>query len=129
MFSIIGKIVKPKPGSRARLQIIEKLKKELIKIIASSEDRDIADYCDHIVDAAIMETEFKKDKTRAKSNFTRSRNKLLLLVEEQAMPSLTGVRDACQKMDTCMEIAMEVLARFSDFYIKNKQLQKSKIVC
>ena len=44
------------------------------------------------------------------------------------MPSRTGVRDACQKMDTCMEIAVEVLPRFSDFYIKNKQLQKSKIV-
>ena len=27
-----------------------------------------------------------------------------------------------------MEIAMEVIARFSDFYIKHKQLQKSKIV-
>ena len=96
--------------------------------MASLEIRDIADYCDHIVDAAMMETEFKKDKAGAKSNFTRSRNKLLLLVEEQAMPSRTGVRDACQKMDTCMEIAMEVLAKFSDFYIKNKQLKKSKIV-
>ena len=90
--------------------------------MASSENRDIADYCEHIVDAARMETEFKKDKARAKSNFTRSRNKLLLLVEEQAMPRRTGVRDVCQKMDTCMEIAMEVLARFLEFYIKNKQL-------
>ena len=35
--------------------------------MASSENRDIADYCDHIVDAAMMETEFKKDKARAKS--------------------------------------------------------------
>ena len=96
--------------------------------MASSENRDIADYCDHVVDAAMLETEFKKDKARAKSNFTRSRNKLLLLVEEQAMPSRLGVRDACQKMDTCMEIAMEVLAKFSNIYIRNKQLQKSKIV-
>ena len=31
------------------------------------------------VDFARIKTEFKKDKARAKSNFTRSRNKLLLL--------------------------------------------------
>ena len=73
--------------------------------MASSENRDIADYCDHIVDATMMKTEFKKDKARTKSNFTRSRNKLQLLVEEQTLPSRTGVRDACQKMDTCVEIA------------------------
>ena len=66
---------KPKSGSRARFQIIEKKKKELINIMASSENRDIAGYCDHIVDAAMMETEFKNFKARAKSIFTRSRNK------------------------------------------------------
>lgn len=47
--------------------------------MASSENTDSRG---EIVDVVRLETEFKKDKARAKSNFTRSRNKLLLLFEE-----------------------------------------------
>ena len=78
--------------------------------------------------------ESKKDKVRAKSNFTQSRNKLLLLVNEEDMPSHRGVQVACQNMDNCKEIAMEskkisndqVLTKFSDFYIENQEFQKGK---
>lgn len=82
----------------------------------------------NIVDAVRMEMEFKKDKARTKSNFTRSRNKLLLLVDEQDMPSRRGVRVAWQNMDNCMEMAMEVLTKFTDFYIENQEFQKGKMV-
>ena len=51
-----------------------------------------------------------------KSNFTRSRNNLLLLVEEQYMPSRRAVKEACRKMNSCLELVMEVLTNFSDFY-------------
>ena len=48
-----------------------------------------------------LETEFKKDKARAKSNFTRSRNKLLILFEQEDMPSRKEVRNASHSMNTC----------------------------
>ena len=34
-----------------------------------------------------METDLKKQKSRAKSSFTRAPNKLLILLEEQELPS------------------------------------------
>ena len=49
----------------------------------------------NIVDAVRMEMRFKKAKVGAKSRFTRSRNKLLLLVDEQGMPNRGGVQVAC----------------------------------
>ena len=65
---------------------------------------------------------------RAKSNFTRSRNKLLILFEQEDMPSRKDVRNACHSMDTCLEIVMGVLSNFSDFYTKNNELQTSRLV-
>ena len=59
--------------------------------MASSEDTDGRSTT---VDVTRLEAEFKKDKARAKSNFTRSRNKLFLLIEEQELPSRREVRDA-----------------------------------
>lgn len=61
-----------------------------------------------IVEIARLETEVKNDKARAKSRFTGSRNKFLLLFEEQELPSRRRGRDACQKMDTCKELVMEI---------------------
>lgn len=63
-----------------------------------------------------LKIELKKDKARAKSNLTRSRNELLLLFEQPGLPSRRRVRDACQSMDMCMGIAIEVLSMFSDLY-------------
>ena len=80
----------------------------------------------NIVDVTRLENQFKKDKFRTKSNFTRSRNNLLLLVEEQDIPSRRAVKEACRKMDSCLEWVMEVLTNFSDFYSKNGELQKDK---
>ena len=96
--------------------------------MASSENKIITEDRGNIVDFAGLETEFKKDKARAKSNFTRSRNKLLILFEQEDMPSRKEVRNACHSMDTCLEIVMGVLSNFSDFYTKYNELQKSRLV-
>ena len=86
--------------------------------MASSENKITTEDRGNIVDFAGLETKFKKDKARAKSNFTRSRNKLLILFEQDDMPSRKEVRNACHSMDTCWEIVMGVLSNFSDFYTK-----------
>ena len=80
----------------------------------------------NIVDDTRLENQFKKDKCRTKSNFTRSRNNLLLLVEEQDMPSHRAVKEAYRIMDSCLELVIEVLTIFSEFYTKNWELQKDK---
>ena len=63
-----------------------------------------------------------------KIHFTRSRNNLLLLVEEQDMPSRRAVKEACRKVNSCLELVMEVLTNFSDFYTRNGEVQKNKIL-
>ena len=44
------------------------------------------------------------------------------------MPSRRAVKvkEACRKMDSCLELVMEVLTNFSDFYTENGELQKDK---
>ena len=85
----------------------------------SSDNRIVVGDRGNIVDVTRLENQFKKDKCRTKSNFIRSRNNLLLLVEEQDMPSRRAVKETCRKMDSCLELVMEVLTKFSDFYTKN----------
>ena len=63
--------------------------------MASSENRDSRS---STFDTARQEAEYKKDKTRAKSNFSRSKNKLMALLEETEQPSRREVLDARRKM-------------------------------
>lgn len=49
---------------------------------------------------------------------------MILLLEEQELPSRREVRDASWKMDSCSELAMGVLTNFSEFYIKIDEMQK-----
>ena len=77
-----------------------------------------------ICDFEEKELQFKKDKTRVKSNFTRSRNKKLNLLDQDDLPCRKDVRQARQNMDICQEIAIEVLTNCSDFYTKNNEKQK-----
>lgn len=77
------------------------------------------------VDVTKLEAEYKKNKARAKSNFSRAKNKLLSLLQQQVMPSRREVQDACRRMDTCSELAIDVLMNFSEFYIRNNEMQKS----
>ena len=79
-------------------------------------------------DVAMLEAEFRKDKAKGKSNFTRSLNNLLLIADSKNLPSRSEVYDVCHSMDLCMEIVMECLSDFTSFYIKIKELQKAYVV-
>ena len=80
------------------------------------------------IDVAVLEAELRKDKSKAKSNFTRSRNNLLLMVKYEKLTSRSRIRDACHYMDFCMDTVMEVLSNFTTFHIKHKDLQKANVV-
>ena len=50
--------------------------------------------------------------------------------DNQEGPRHRAIEEACRKMDSCIDIVLEVLYNFSDFYLENNDLQKSKkIVC
>ena len=76
------------------------------------------------VDVTKLEAEYK-DKARANSNFSCAKNKLLSLLEQQELPSRREVQDACRRMETCSELAIDVLTNVSEFYIRNNEIQKS----
>ena len=80
------------------------------------------------IDVAIFEAEFRKDKAKGKSNFTRSLNNLLVIADSKNLQSRSEVCDASHSMDLSMEIEMELLSNFTNFYIKNKELQKACVV-
>ena len=67
----------------------------------------------------------KKDKSRNKANFARAHNSLNLL-EEHDLPSRWEVKTACNKMDSCLDIVMKILAKFSDFYVTNGDIHKGQ---
>ena len=68
-------------------------------MMALSEYRVVTEDRDTSIDVATMETEFKKDKSRAKSNFMQTRNKLLLLIEETEFSYRAETKEAYKKMD------------------------------
>lgn len=51
-------------------------------------------------DVTKMKAEYKKGGARAKSIFSRAKNKLLSLLEQQELLSRREVQDVCQRMDT-----------------------------
>ena len=77
--------------------------------MASSEDEIIDETRGTLGNFEEMEIQFKKDNARVKSNFTRSRNKVLNLFDQDDVPSRKDVRQARQNMDNCEAIAIEVL--------------------
>ena len=94
--------------------------------MATQEDGFTMGYRDNNIDVAGLEVQFKKDKSRTKANFTRVRNILLMLLEEHDLHSRREVKEACCKMDGCMELVLKVLSNFSDFYIQNSEIQKGQ---
>ena len=81
-------------------------------------NRENVDRRDRSFDVALLEAEFRKDKAKGKSNFTRSLNNVLLIADSKNLPCRSEVCDACHSMDLCMEIVMELLSNFTSFYIK-----------
>ena len=96
--------------------------------MTTSTNSDNFDWLGSSIDIAMLEVEFRKDKAKAKSNFTRAQTNLLLMVKYQNLPSRSGVWDACHNIDMCMEIVMELLSNFTTIYIKGKEIQKANVV-
>ena len=96
--------------------------------MTSSAKSENVDLLGNAIDVAMLEAEFRKGKAKAKSDFTRARNNLLLMVDYHSLPSRSGIRDACYKMDICMEIVMDVLSSLTMFHLQNKELQKGIVV-
>ena len=96
--------------------------------MTSSAKSENVDLLGNAIDVAMLEAEFRKGKAKAKSNFTWSRNNLLLMVEYQSFPSRSGIRDACHNIDMCMETVMDVLSSLTTFHLQNKELQKGMVV-
>ena len=77
----------------------------------------------NVIEAKRLEVQHRKEKARSKANFTCTRNSLLLLLKELNNPNCHEVRAICKKMNGSMEEVMEVLSNFTEFYLKNGQLQ------
>ena len=88
--------------------------------MVTSENRDYRS----TVSTEQLEAEYKKDKARAKANFSRCKNKLVSLLEKQEPPSRTAVLDACGKTDSLSELATDFLTSFAEFYISIDEIQK-----
>ena len=74
------------------------------------------------------EATLRRGKGRAKYNLTRARNKLASLLGEPELPSRRTVQDACSSLDTCMDIAMEVITSLSELYSSVKDFEKERKV-
>ena len=86
--------------------------------MTTSTNSDNVDWLGSFIDIAMQEVEFRKDKAKAKSNFTEAQTNLLLMVKYQNLPNRSGVWDACQNIYKYMEIVMEILSNFTTIYIK-----------
>ena len=72
--------------------------------------------------------DFKQDKARQKSSFTRIKNKLLRMVDEQDYPSRREIKELCQQLSDAQESAMETMTRLSMEYALLKDREKRKKV-
>ena len=81
-----------------------------------------------ISDENERELSLKCEKARSKTNFTRTWNKLLFLVEKQRLPSNREIEDVCERMDTAMDSAMDEMTSLSKLYMNNKDKENRKKV-
>ena len=68
----------------------------------------------------------KREKARAKTNFTKSKNRVLTQLEEQSTRTL--IKEECEKMDQAMDNVVKVLDNLTDVYLQAGEIDKSKIV-
>ena len=71
---------------------------------------------------------FKQDKARQKSSFTRIKNKLLPMLDEQDYPSGREIKVMCHQLSDAQERAMETMHRLSMEYALLKDREKRKKV-
>ena len=72
--------------------------------------------------------DFKQDKARQKSPFTRVKNKLLRMLDEQDYPSRREIKEMCHQLSDAQERAMETMHRLSMEYALLKDREKRKKV-
>ena len=48
-----------------------------------------------------------------------------MLLTDRDMPSRREVKEACKKLNSCMEIVMTVISNMTDFYVRNGDLINS----
>ena len=68
----------------------------------------------------------KQEKAKDKSVFTRVKNKLLYLLDEEGYPSRREVKQVCQKLGEVQERAMKTMEKLSQGYLRIKEKEKRK---
>ena len=67
--------------------------------------------------------DLKKDKAKAKSAFTKLRNKLLQLTDEpEEIPDRNTIKDVRRKLENAEECAMEIMGLLYDEYKKRNEI-------
>ena len=89
-------------------------------MMASSKIRDTIECSVAVTE---IENGFKKDKIRAKANFTRTQNILLSLIDDDSS-SHCQIIEARKRLGSCLEIVLDILYNFSDFYTRQKEHTK-----
>ena len=70
--------------------------------------------------------DFKQDKARQKSSFTRIKNKLLRMLDEQDYPSRREIKEMCHQLSDAQERAMGTMHCLSMEYALLKDREKRK---
>ncbi|KAL9989369.1 hypothetical protein ACROYT_G003911 [Oculina patagonica] len=68
----------------------------------------------------------KQEKAKDKSAFTRVKNKLLYLLDEEDYASRREVKQVCQKLCEVQERAMDTMEKLSQEYLRTKEKEKRK---
>ena len=68
----------------------------------------------------------RQQKAKDKSAFTRIKNKLLSLLDEDDHPSRREVKAACQKLCEVQERTMSTMEELSQEYLSSKEKEKQK---
>ena len=79
-----------------------------------------------ISDVTERELSFKSEKARAKTNFTRTWNKVLFLIEKHRLPSSREIEDACDRLDSAMDRLWTRWPPYRSCTCKKKRYGKSK---
>ena len=68
----------------------------------------------------------KQQKAKDKSAFTRIKNKLLNLLDEEDYPSRREVKAVCQKLCEVQECTMSTMEELSQEYLSSKEKETKK---
>ena len=97
-------------GSRARF----KLDRKKVIVMTTIEKGEF-------LDTSEQEMKLNTEKSLAKSMFTLYRSRLLLATEEADKPG-AELYSTCRKMDSHMELAMNIMSKLSYLYMTGKKL-------